>query len=100
MLEVTYNSIRELPDGIQKLPYLQSLYLQQNQFSSFPESIMGIKNLQRLSLAGNQIQELPVITSYSIHYTKLYDTCQLFLWLIRNKLVPHAFYGFNVLIVV
>ncbi len=59
VLEVTYNSIRELPDGIQKLPYLQSLYLQQNQFSSFPESIMGIKNLQRLSLAGNQIQELP-----------------------------------------
>ena len=88
------NQISEFPSLLGNWSYLDKLDLSNNKLTSLPGNIYELQRLRYLNLSNNRLMELPkeislmdkldvldlrnnplpiVITSYSIHYTKLYE---------------------------
>lgn len=60
VLDAHNNSIKSLPEDINKIHCLQVLNLEENKLKKIPESIGKLKYLQSLNLRGNKLKELPV----------------------------------------
>lgn len=59
VLDAHHNSIKNLPEDINKIHCLQVLNLEENKLKKIPESIGKLKYLQTLNLKGNKLKELP-----------------------------------------
>jgi internalin A len=59
ILDLSLNSLTELPESIGQLTRLQGLYLYKNQLASLPEVIGQLTRLQVLDLNNNQLASLP-----------------------------------------
>lgn len=58
-LNLSNNSISDLPSGFNKLLNLQSLNLDDNSFTKMPDSLFTIPKLASLSMRGNKITKVP-----------------------------------------
>jgi Leucine-rich repeat (LRR) protein len=59
ILDLTANSLSDLPPSFGQLSTLRNLSLVSNTFTAFPESLTDLVNLDTLSIYGNSIQIVP-----------------------------------------
>ena len=73
--------LQVVPEEVRELEHLEQLLLGKNVIQCLPDWLTELPKLQFIQLNQNPLREvgkvrnlvLNVITSYSIHYTKLYD---------------------------
>lgn len=58
-LDVSHNDLKELPEELAELHYLQGFYAVGNQLTEFPRQIILLPVLDRIDLSENQIREIP-----------------------------------------
>lgn len=58
-LDLSKNSLTELPDKIEKLEKLETLNLSKNRLTTLPESIGNLRSLKLLNVNQNKITHLP-----------------------------------------
>jgi internalin A len=58
-LDLSSNSLTEIPTEVFELEWLETLSLWNNQLTSVPESITRLSNLSTLDLGGNQLTSVP-----------------------------------------
>lgn len=61
LLDLSYNKIETLEDGVGKLKVLKELDLSNNQIKTLPEAFGALVNLEVLNLANNQLQNFPIV---------------------------------------
>jgi len=76
ILELSYNQITELPEGVCSLKNLTQLLLDYNNLNKLPSNISNLTSLERLSVSNNRLTELP---QKIIYFKKLKS-----LWLTNN----------------
>lgn len=59
ILELGYNSIKKIPNSIDRLESLKDLHLTSNKVEYIPNSIGNLKNLESLTLQGNNVKYIP-----------------------------------------
>ena len=57
-LDLSYNGLTSLPEGIQNFTRLKNLYLRRNNLSQLPPSIRELNNLEELDLSENKFKKL------------------------------------------
>ncbi len=58
-LDLRYNQLTKLPDGIWQLQKLNNLNLSGNQLTQLPDGIWQLQKLNNLKLSGNKLTQLP-----------------------------------------
>jgi leucine-rich repeat protein SHOC2 len=58
-LQLGWNHLSQLPDGIGNLCMLRQLLVQQNELQSLPDTLCGLKQLSCIALRANQLAALP-----------------------------------------
>jgi Leucine-rich repeat (LRR) protein len=65
------SKIKEIPEGIGLMTWLEELNLKGNKIEKLPESFFDLKKLKKLNLYGNKISELPNLFSSFNELTEL-----------------------------
>jgi len=63
VLDLSYNSISELPASFKSLIHLSSLYLSHNSLKTLPKAMASVSVLKVMDVSYNQIIKLPVLPS-------------------------------------
>lgn len=71
ILELKGKKLKEIPEGVYKLPYLRVLDLGNNKINLIPEAILKMDSLEELNLSNNKITILPDSLGKMIHLKKL-----------------------------
>ena len=71
ILELKGKKLKEIPEGVYKLPYLKVLDLGNNKISMIPEAVLQMDSLEELNLSNNRITILPDSIGKMIHLKKL-----------------------------
>ncbi len=71
-LDISDNSLRELPECLGQLTKLHSLYVRGNQLTELPECLGQLTKLQSLDVSSNQLTELPEWLSQLTNLQSLY----------------------------
>jgi Leucine-rich repeat (LRR) protein len=80
-------NIKELPEGLGLMTWLEELNLKGNKLEKLPDSFFSLKKLKKLNLYGNKIKELPdLFSSFS-------ELSYLDLGNIEFTIIPESIYG-------
>lgn len=58
-LDLTSNSLSDVPDSLAELKHLRVLRLKYNRFTAIPPAVFRLEQLRTLDVAGNQVAVLP-----------------------------------------
>jgi Leucine-rich repeat (LRR) protein len=71
ILELKGKKLKEIPEGVFKLPYLKVLDLSRNKIKEIPVAILQLDSLEELDLSNNKLSSLPHDIGSMIHLKKL-----------------------------
>ena len=84
--------IKELPEGIGLMTWLEEVNLYGNKIEKLPESFFNLKNLKKLNLKGNRIAVLPDL------FASLSELTYLNLGSIEFSVIPESIYSLKKLV--
>jgi len=84
--------IKELPEGIGLMTWLEEVNLYGNKIEKLPESFFNLKNLKKLNLKGNRIAVLPDL------FAALSELTHLNLGSIEFSVIPESIYSLKNLV--
>ncbi len=84
--------IKELPENIGLMSWLEEVNLKGNKIEKLPESFFNLKNLKKLNLNGNRILDLPDL------FTSLSELTHLNLGSIEFSIIPDSIYSLQNLV--